>query len=364
MKNNFLSFYAVGKDNNFNLLRFFAATLVLFSHSFALSIGHSSAEPLYTSLGVTFGSMAVDIFFITSGFLVTASLLNRGNIFAFVWARFLRIYPALLVSVTFCVFIVGLYFTSLPYDDYLGDYEIYRFFVKNIILLDGIDYSLPGVFENIPYRNAVNGSLWTLPFELKAYILLALIGTVYLSFKDWIKRVLFESLLVLMGLVGMSLYMIDHYIPIADTMTLKLFSMFFIGSAYYILKDKIIISKKFFWIIAIIIGLSTYDKEIFFITYTLGIAYMVLYFSYVPSGQIRRFNKFGDYSYGLYIYAFPIQQSVAALIPNVSVLEMFVFSFSVTLILSVLSWHFVEKRFLNFKDKYIVVQNLVTFEKK
>ncbi len=354
MKSDKLSFYAIGKDNNFNLLRFFAAGLVLMSHSFALSIGSSEAEPLSQSLNITFGTIAVDIFFITSGFLVTASLLHRNSLWAFIRARFLRIYPALIVAISFCVFIVGLYFTSLSTAAYLGDYEIYRFFVKNVILLDGIDYSLPGVFENIPYKNAVNGSLWTLPFEIKAYLLLAFLGAVYLGLKKFIKKEYFENFLALMGVIGISLYLVNHYILLMDTITLRLFSMFFIGSTYYILKDKVLISHKIFWIILIAIFCSTYDKDSFYLVYTLGIAYIVLYLAYVPSGKIREFNRLGDYSYGLYIYAFPVQQSVAALIPSVSVLKMFTLSFGITLLLSMLSWHFIEKKFLKLKDKYAV----------
>ena len=351
MKSNRLSCYTIGRDNNFNLLRFFAATLVLFSHSFALVLGSSSAEPLETTLNVTFGSIAVDVFFITSGFLVTASLLHRNNILDFIQARVLRIYPALFMAIIFSTFIVGLVFTTYSARIYLNDYEVYRFFVKNIILLDGIDYSLPGVFENVPFKNAVNGSLWTLPFEVKAYITLALIGTFYLVFNRYIKRLYLEAFLVIIGLSGLCLYLLNHYIYLVDPMSLKLFAMFFIGSAYYILKDKVIMSLSMFLLLGTLILLSSFDKEIFFVVYTLSIAYVVLFLAYIPYGVIRKFNTLGDYSYGMYIYAFPIQQSVVSLLPDVSVLVMLMISFLCTLVLSILSWHMVEKKCLRLKVK-------------
>jgi peptidoglycan/LPS O-acetylase OafA/YrhL len=75
--------------------------------------------------------------------------------------------------------------------------------------------------------------------------------------------------------------------------------------------------------------------------------------AYVPSGQIRNYNRLGDYSYGLYIWAFPVQQSIAALIPGVSVAYMIVISATVSIILAVISWHLVERRALNLKAHYV-----------
>ena len=81
---------------------------------------------------------------------------------------------------------------------------------------------------------------------------------------------------------------------------------------------------------------------------------MVFYLAYVPSGKIRRFNEIGDYSYGMYIYAFPVQQSIASLIPNVSIFTMILLSFFITFILAFLSWNCIEKKALKKKDSYIV----------
>lgn len=85
-----LSNFTQGKDNNFNLIRMIAALAVLVTHSFALAIGTQDAEPFRQSLGMTMGAIAVDVFFVTSGFLVTASLLTRQNTIEFIWARALE----------------------------------------------------------------------------------------------------------------------------------------------------------------------------------------------------------------------------------------------------------------------------------
>ena len=161
-----------GHKNNFTLIRFIAATLVLFSHSFTLA--GEKFYPFAKIFGMSLGVLGLDIFFFVSGFLVTASLLIRKEIFAFAWARFLRIYPALFVAVIFSVS-VGAYFTSLPLNTFLNSNLVSNFFIKNITLLDGIGFRLPGVFADNP-RHAVNGSLWTLPWELKMYFVLFVAG--------------------------------------------------------------------------------------------------------------------------------------------------------------------------------------------
>jgi len=85
----------------------------------------------------------------------------------------------------------------------------------------------------------------------------------------------------------------------------------------------------------------------------LSIAYLLFFVAYIPAGQIRKYNRLGDYSYGLYIWAFPVQQSVAALIPGVSVVYMILISAAVSILLAIISWHIVERRALSLKDHYV-----------
>jgi len=173
-----LADYAVGRDNNFNLMRFIAASLVLLSHSYALT--GVAQDPLLAVSGMDFGHLAVDIFFVTSGFLVTGSLIKRADVRAFAGARLLRIVPGLLVANVVTVFVIGAIFTSLPLLDYLGKKDLYRFVFDNTILVTGdLRWTLPGVFADNPIKDAVNGSLWTLPYEVELYGLLLLAGQLY-----------------------------------------------------------------------------------------------------------------------------------------------------------------------------------------
>lgn len=351
-----LSTYAVGRDNNFNLVRFIAAFLVLYSHSFAIVTGSGAAEPLRSTLGMTWGGVAVDIFFITSGFLVTGSYLSRNNFLSFAWARILRIYPALIVAVLFCVLVVGLSFTTVSIWKYLTDWQTVMFFLKNITLFFGIEYDLPGVFYNLPMKIAVNGSLWTLPYEVKMYVILAVFLYVFIYVRGRFGNDYIKPCLLFVAIAAVFANIINHLYPFVSVIFLHLFSMFVAGSACYIYKNRIYLSSKLFLTIIILLLAASFYPKLFLLIYVLSLPYLVLYISYVPSGVVREFNKVGDYSYGIYIYAFPVQQSMAALIPDISIATMILTSFTLTLFLSVLSWHLIEKRFLEMKNSSFIFE--------
>lgn len=351
-----LSNFTQGRDNNFNLIRVVAALAVLITHSFVLTTGTGDTEPFQQSLGMTLGTVAIDIFFITSGFLVTASLLTRQSIIEFIWARTLRIFPALLVMLLLTVFGLGAFFTSLPLSSYFVDSVVYIYFLKCATLVSGVGKSLPGVFDDNPYRNAFNGSLWTIHYEVAMYAILAVVWIAFRTIKGN-RPSLFQLAIVTGSVVTGILAVALHFHLPADSkllIILKLFFMFFSGAAFYVLKEHITLSRSFFWLCVIALLASIIvNKDAFFVVYILTIAYVLFYVAYIPSGFIRKYNQVGDYSYGIYIYAFPIQQSVAALIPGVSVLSMLSISTSAALLLAALSWYLVERRALALKGLYV-----------
>ena len=164
---------ADSKENNFHFLRFLAAALVIFSHSYPLS--GSKFEPFAWLVQYnTFGGLAVNIFFLISGFLITKSWLDNPNIFQFSMKRILRIMPAFIVAIFFSVFVVGPLVTNLSFKEYIV-HPFTKLYLMNVFMFP-IHYNLPGVFVNNPYPNAVNGSLWSLPVELIMYGLVAVLG--------------------------------------------------------------------------------------------------------------------------------------------------------------------------------------------
>jgi peptidoglycan/LPS O-acetylase OafA/YrhL len=349
-----LSAYTLGRDNNFNLIRFIAAVLVLYSHSFplALGIGPGLKEPMAELLGITLSTIAVDMFFITSGFLICASLYRDKNLKSFFWARVLRIYPALFVAALFSVFCVGLYFTSLSSSEFLSDKQTVKFLYKNMTLLTGTVSSLPGVFTENPYPGVVNGSLWTLTYEVKMYIALTLIAGLlgFIEKKVRAKNFTTYAFTILAGL-SLTGHIINHFHQFTSLNTLRFFATFFVGAAIYLNREKIIMSTKLHWILILTLLCATITTSSFYIAYYLTLPYLVFYLAYVPSGKIRSFNKLGDYSYGIYIYAFPVQQTVAATFKGISVFPMLFISFFITLGFAVLSWQLIEKNCLKLKPK-------------
>ena len=354
-----LSEYTNNRDNNFNLIRFIAASLVLYSHSFVLVTGIKHTDPIKNYLGMTWGWIAVDIFFVTSGFLIASSFFTRNNIVAFVWARILRIYPALIVAVTFCVFVVGLFFTTNQISEYITNPQTYKYFLKNTTLFFGVKYNLPGAFADIPYKNVVNGSLWTLPYEVKMYAYLAILGTALLSFQKLLDKNILKIVFLGIAVIAVLINIANHFQLFMSINFVRLFSMFFVGVAFYVYRNHIYLSTKLFFLILTLLLVSIVHKGLFFVFYSVSLPYLIFYLAYVPSGTIRNFNKIGDYSYGIYIYAFLVQQSIMATIPNVSVNSMIIISFSITFVLSFLSWHLIEKKFLKMKGSYVILENVL-----
>ncbi|MEI6334978.1 MAG: acyltransferase [Methylococcaceae bacterium] len=355
-----LSNYSQGRDNNFNLIRIIAALAVLVTHSFALAIGTGDAEPFRGTLDMTMGSIAVDVFFITSGFLVTSSLLNRQSIIEFIWARALRIFPALLMMLFLTVFLLGVLFTTLPIPTYLSLSETYIYLAKCATLFMGVAHYLPGVFDSTPYDREVNGSLWTMPHEVRMYAVLASVWFV-LRITPKLQLIGFKVIVVTFALMAgiyiLAGHLYFHFESPESSVSrfAKLFFMFFVGATFYILREYINLSRWLFWFLVIGLAVATSNKHAFFVIYVFASAYILFYLAYVPSGLIRKYNQLGDYSYGIYIYiyAFPVQQSVAALIPGVSVIQMILISATFTILLAILSWHILERRALKLKAHYI-----------
>lgn len=337
-----------GRDNNFNLIRILAALAVLLTHSFPLALGDAAQEPLRASLGMSLGMIAVDVFFITSGFLVSASLMRQPSLWTFLWARVLRIFPGLLVMLLFSVFVLGAALSTLPLAEYLASSQTYDYLAQCATLVLGVSYTLPGVFASNPYALAVNGSLWTMPHEVHLYGLLAAIW-LGLRLLPQLRPALFRALTLALTLASGAALLRQHFYGPEIDPVLQLYFMFFCGASLYCLRQFIVLSHRQFGCCLLVLLLSSLNREVFFVVYLLTLGWLLCYLAYIPAGWLRHYNRIGDYSYGVYIYAFPVQQSIAALLPGVGVWQMMWLSAVLTLSLAVLSWHAVEQRCLRFK---------------
>ena len=354
-----LSAYTSGRDNNFTLIRLVAASAVLVSHSFTLATGNPDIEPFGPQLGMTIGTIALDVFFVTSGFLVTGSLLARNNIVEFFAARALRIYPGLWVSQILTVVIVGFWLTTETPRLFFSQWETWHYLFKNCVLVRNVDFLLPGAFQNsprvpgvvYPSWGEVNGPLWTLPVELRMYVYLGMSWLALRLFRKAGDRV-FIAVCAGIAIAGLSLDLGHLIFP-----TTRLFSAgvnwalpgwFFLGASFRLLQNRIAVSRTIALCMALVLLVSMVNPISFGIVYRLTLAYLLMYFAVVA--RPFRFSPRGDYSYGIYIYAFPIQQTLVTTVSGITILQLILSSFVITFAFAFASWHGIEKHALRMKE--------------
>jgi peptidoglycan/LPS O-acetylase OafA/YrhL len=341
-----------GHDNNYNLIRFLAAFAVLVSHSYALTTGDAQSEPFKATTGVSLGSIAVDIFFATSGFLVAGSLIARGSLRDFLLARALRIFPALWVALILTTILAGVFLSTSPLVDYWLSPVTWKYLIKNGIMVLRAEYALLGVFESVPWRGVVNGSLWSLPHELRMYIALALTWLLcHVAGKG--NGIYFRFLSVALAVVG-GVYVVVTALGLKERPDFLLAAMFFEGVALRAFAHKIKLNLfVFLGALACVAILAFVDKSAFLIAYRLSLPYLVLCAAYLPGGRLREFANLGDCSYGLYIYAFPIQQVLVQFFPSMQAGGLVVWATLLTLPIAIASWVVIESRALKLKDHWV-----------
>lgn len=175
----------VGRENNLDLIRFVAATMVIYAHSFNLA---NRPDPIESVIGMPTGGFAVAVFFGMSGYLISRSLLNRDSIADFLLARVLRIMPALIVANLLAIILGSIFWTELSQREYWSDSGTWKFLAMNSSLIKN-SYELPGVFLHNPFGPAVNGSLWTLPVEARMYGIVFAAGVLSLLFSSGRSRI-------------------------------------------------------------------------------------------------------------------------------------------------------------------------------
>jgi len=320
------------ENNNFDFLRFLAAVCVIYSHSFPL--GAKLPDPKMPFFDNSVGGFGVYLFFILSGFLVTHSFMSSKTPVSFFAKRLLRIFPALIVVMAVSAFVLGPLVSNLSVHAYFSSHETYAY-LKGCALFWG-NGRLPGVFCGNIFPFAINGSLWTLPFELACYVFLAVIG-----FAGIISRKKFNLQALLLTVV-LALVMAHNL----DSRKLMGFACFFAaGMLFYVCREFIPLSYKLLGpCLALLVVKSLLPVSVPEEALSILLAYVVLYTAALDAYPLKHFGKYGDFSYGMYIYAFPVQQAIVFFIGKTNPYSMFAISFIATLVFAALSWHFVEKR--------------------
>jgi len=339
-----------GHDNNFDFIRWLAATMVVVSHEFAVIPG---VEPLLVpSHGfAVFGTLGVDMFFVVSGFLVTRSLVERAALDFFVVARFLRIVPGLLVMLVLTTFVMGPLVSSLPVVEYFARRDPYAYFTHNLMLYTP-QWTLSSVFTHNPGMDAVNGSLWSLWPEVQMYGVLFSLGVLALA---WPRA---RAMMVGAGMLVATLAGFLQHGDLAghalEPSTLARLAPYFGFGALLYLGRRWVPLTLFGPAIVGISAVAARHTICFVPLFTLALAMSVIWFAHVRIPFIARWGRFGDVSYGLYIYAFPLQQALLALDPGLNRLTHFMMVYPLILLCAWLSWHGVESPALMLKRRWSV----------
>ncbi len=342
------------ESNNFHFIRFLAASLVIVGHVYPLN-GLPDVIEQWTVGLFPSGHIAVCVFFVISGYSVTQSRLNTSTTFSYFMKRALRIFPGLFVALLFAIFVVGPIATTFSLSEYFGTRQTY-FFLDNIKLYPPTHGTLPGVFvHNI--HNAVNGSLWTLAYEFTMYIFVIVAVFLFRSKWQWLLGgfvVFFCVYCVFFQQLQGSRVLPFLHLNIFHLLDFGIY--FVLGMLFYVYRDRL---KFNGWgaIIAFVAWMGMYLiadagyfplSTIMWVRY-FSLSYLVMYFAFIK-GPLNRFGDRGDYSYGLYIYAYPIQQTIIAFWgKEMPPYQQVLLAFALVLPFAWFSWHFVEKPALKYK---------------
>lgn len=296
---------ADARRNAFDTIRLLAAMSVIVSHSFLVTSGSNAIEPLYrlTSGQTSIGGLAVGVFFTISGMFIAASFDRSSSAFEFARKRALRIMPALIVVIALSALVLGPLKTALPLGDYFGSRATWAYFANAAFLPNS--QMLPGVFADhtVPF---VNGSIWTLKFEVMCYA--------FTAFVMMTGR--FKSPLVLAA--WLMSFVISLLFPAAEQatgamyyviMSAKLFRFFGAGAVLYLYRHKVPINGGLAAAGLALTALATVSPW-FLETAALFGSYTVIVFGYRAPGWFRQLTERGDISYGVYVYGWPMQQLV------------------------------------------------------
>ena len=308
-------------------LRLLAAGAVVVDHAFLLA-GHETPVVLaWSTRNLHLGGLAVVVFFVLSGFLVASSWLQDPDLVRFLRKRTLRIFPALVVVVAVSVLALGPALTTLPLLDYATSGGTWQY-LRSAVLAP-VEFHLPGVFVDNPGSDYVNGSLWTLPLELLCYCLLAIAGVLQLARRRWPVPLAAAALLAATQLVP-ALSATGFGDPI----------MFFLLGASIRLFD-LPLRRRHGALAAAALAASVLTG-----VYTpgaLALAYLILVVGTTSTGPLTRTDRWGDPSYGVYLWGYPVQQTLVTA-GLTAVWPLAAVGAALALALGYASWHLVEKR--------------------
>ena len=341
----------INRFGNLDTIRLIAAASVIFSHAFLIADGHEDNEPFVRLTGAIIGIHGVFVFLIISGFLVTRSLKNSTSLRHFAWKRFLRIYPALAICAIVSAFLIAPFFTELSLRGYLTSLLGVKYVAK-VLLLYGW-YEIPSVqfydqaIQRLGY--GINGSLWTIVSEIYCYLILLFLAALELISIPIALSGLFAGSVLLAVSLAVKLPFSDLTINLLYT-----FPSFCAGVAVYFIHTRFWLSRSI--ALGCVVGLLlSAPTGHFMVVSPILAAYPIIYLGMSKAVSLGNATKFGDLSYGTYLYGWPVEQIVRAVAGTIlSGPGLFLISLPLAVACGWLSWHLVEKHALALKDRHLL----------
>lgn len=333
-----------GAGPGFDALRIGLAVCILLFHAIQNSYAKRYVEYIPTVFYPVILAL-LPMFFCLSGFLVTGSAVRTRSVPLFLTYRGLRIFPALAVEVALCALVLGPLLTIVPIKEYFHDRQFFEYF-GNIISM--VRYTLPGLFTDNPVANIVNISLWTLRPEFYCYVVMAGLMFTSIVYRPALYTWLFlasTAALAMLNLVtgfgnatsSYPWHVIIYY--------------FFVGIAFFHWKDRLPLHVGLFAAASIAAYiLIPLDGTTYIAAFPL--TYCVVYLGMLKIPRIPLLQN-GDYSYGIYLFHFPIQQTLVHLFPGIREWWLlFPTAAILTMLFAAASWHWIEKPSLKLKKRF------------
>ena len=327
------------RPTGFDYLRLTLAISVIVWHSVLICYGPSAEIYFWTGPPRPLIGFLLPAFFALSGFLVAGSL-ERNKIPEFLSLRIMRIFPALAVEVFISALIIGPLLTTAPWRNYFSSYEFYNYFLN---MIGDIHYFLPGVFNNNPTPDYVNAQLWTIPFELYCYLILTVLALIGIARTIiWLFVLTFGSVLVMTALPQFGLIDLPPYGPLS----LSLILSFLFGVSLYAMRGHVAFSRPLFLISVSAYWVFSMNQNFVYLS-ALPLAYVTIFLG-LQNPPKTLFIRGADYSYGVYLYGFPLQQTISCLFPSLRIWYVnAIGGVALALVAAYLSWTLVESRVLS-----------------
>lgn len=329
--------------NSFNFVRLVLALSVLISHSCSMLTGLKSSEPLADLTDFSLGQHAVNGFFVISGLTLSQSLTRKPDLTVFAKARFLRIAPALFIYGIIFAFVAGPFLTSAHLIDYFADLRTWIY--PAAVMVEFAKASPPpAIFSGAVFTEAVNNPLWTIKYEIIAYVGLAILFWLGFLHKTSVLLLSAASAFAMTVILGPA----PDMGPASFNHLARYGFCFLLGVLAHHFRHRLSVSP---WLLIVSTAFAVISSG----TVYQGAAYMVLAGHLVLAAGARdyppltSFCRKTDLSYGIYIYGWPIQQSLATLVPGIGTASLLALSFAIVPLFAAASWLWVEKPALRLK---------------